>query len=467
MARLIYWTALTLAVFLGCSALVFCAGASEPPGRAVRWNPISGTSEVKSEGAGDPESSDGATLLIDSIGVTVEQPGGVITALDPSIYRGQELELSANIETIEGSGSAAVWVRADSKSGQRAFATSARSRVSEEAPQSRSIRLFVPTDSSNLVLGAIAQGEAKVRISRFRVSVVTATQPEVSAYDVLEAAFSFVEERALKASVINLAAHRELALKQALHSAPPSAAYSMIADLLAALGDKHSFALTPSEATLFRNTGRSTSSVEFKLIGSVGYISVPGFKGTGTEASNRFKNAICSALRVLAPDASTGWVVDLRQNTGGNMRPMLGGLIPLLGEGNYGSFRDRDGHDRHWATLVQKDCSVPIDSRARIAVLVGARTASSGEAVAVAFSGRPNSRSFGVATAGLSTSNLTLDLPDGGALLLTNAIDVDRTGKEFPNGLTPDVMIENDGTEDDTLTAALWWLENPSALARP
>ena len=95
----------------------------------------------------------------------------------------------------------------------------------------------------------------------------------------------------------------------------------------------------------------------------------------------------------------------------------------------------------------------------RSRVLVDSR--SSGEAVAVAFSSRPNTRSFGLSTAGLSTSNGSLNLPDGGALFLTNAVDVDRAGKAFPAGVTPDVTFEQKGQDDEALSAALAWLSTP------
>jgi C-terminal processing protease CtpA/Prc len=140
---------------------------------------------------------------------------------------------------------------------------------------------------------------------------------------------------------------------------------------------------------------------------------------------------------------------------------MLSGLKPLLGAGNFGSFRDRQGRDSPWDPSKLDGCSAPIPHDVRVAVLIGPKTASSGEAVVVAFSGMPNARSFGGETSGLSTSNRTFRLPDGGALFLTNAIDVDRTGKEFPQGITPDVVVEQEGTDDDTLAAAQAWLEAP------
>lgn len=62
-------------------------------------------------------------------------------------------------------------------------------------------------------------------------------------------------------------------------------------------------------------------------------------------------------------------------------------------------------------------------SSPRVAVL----TAISGEAVAIAFRGRADTRSFGTPTCGLSTSNHTDRLSDGGNLYLTASVMADRS----------------------------------------
>jgi hypothetical protein len=95
--------------------------------------------------------------------------------------------------------------------------------------------------------------------------------------------------------------------------------------------------------------------------------------------------------------------------------------------------------------------------------LTGPRTASSGEAVTIAFRGRPRTRSFGLPTAGLSTSNGTFPLPDGAALLLTTAIEADRTGRRYGDKIEPDQLVENDPTKGDpAIEAATQWLRASS-----
>jgi C-terminal processing protease CtpA/Prc len=90
--------------------------------------------------------------------------------------------------------------------------------------------------------------------------------------------------------------------------------------------------------------------------------------------------------------------------------------------------------------------------------------ARSGEAVAVAFHGRPRTRFFGQPTAGLADSNSTLRLPDGAIMNVMSAVDVDRNGQRFGEKVMPDETI--DGTTPGvTLGATLGTMNDPVVVA--
>jgi hypothetical protein len=94
-----------------------------------------------------------------------------------------------------------------------------------------------------------------------------------------------------------------------------------------------------------------------------------------------------------------------------------------------------------------------------VAVLIDAETVSSGEAVAVAFRGRPRTRSFGSSTAGASTSAGRFRLVDGAEIQLGVAYDVDRNRVVYRHGLKPDVHVDLFGSSGDPqLRAAADWL---------
>jgi carboxyl-terminal processing protease len=180
-----------------------------------------------------------------------------------------------------------------------------------------------------------------------------------------------------------------------------------------------------------------------------------------------------------------GWIVDVRGNGGGNMWPMLAGIGAVLGEADLGKFVSADGGSEVWfykagqagsrgaggkeeiaAEIKQPPFALP--ELAWVALVFDRGTGSSGEAIAISFAGRARERSFGEHTAGFSTSNDRYALPDGAALFLCTGIEVDRTGKLYPEGLSPDVEVPAPATRpqeenDAALQAAMRWLAEASA----
>ena len=179
-------------------------------------------------------------------------------------------------------------------------------------------------------------------------------------------------------------------------------------------------------------------------------------------------HGIVADLLAQKPD---GWIVDLRGNGGGNMWPMLGGIEAVLGDGDLGSFQAPGGGGSTWF-LKDRTASTrpgvqpavkPTADLPWVAVLFDRGTASSGEAVAISFAGRPHARSFGEHTAGFSTANQNHPLPDGAILLLCSSVEADRTGRRYPDGVDPDVVIpipESRPAEDAdaVIQAAQAWL---------
>jgi carboxyl-terminal processing protease len=174
-----------------------------------------------------------------------------------------------------------------------------------------------------------------------------------------------------------------------------------------------------------------------------------------------------------------GWIVDLRGNVGGNMWPMLAGIGPLLGESDHlGEFFTLDRHST-WkyrdgvAAEIEDGKESPYPTVAgapyklagtpTVAVLIDHRTGSSGEAIAIAFRGRPKTRFFGEHTEGVSTANDVVKLPDGASMWLTIGVDADRTGRQYLEGFDPDEEIHLGDRilpddQDPVLQGALRWL---------
>jgi carboxyl-terminal processing protease len=74
--------------------------------------------------------------------------------------------------------------------------------------------------------------------------------------------------------------------------------------------------------------------------------------------------------------------------------------------------------------------------------LTGMKTASAGEAIVVAFRGRPDTRSFGLYTAGVPTGNEGFTLSDGAVIALTVGVNADRTGQTYDDRIYPDEWVD-------------------------
>jgi carboxyl-terminal processing protease len=208
------------------------------------------------------------------------------------------------------------------------------------------------------------------------------------------------------------------------------------------------------------------------LEGSLGLVTVPPHGGRNRPA---YVDSLQTQLLELDSSGVCGWVVDLRENTGGNMWPMLAGIGPLLGAELVGSFTDspsamgwryRDGRSWFggssppaeplgWGNTPARQLT---HGDAPVALLIGRKTASSGEILMLAFVGRPDVRSFGESTAGFASSNTSVPLRDGATMLVTSSYPRDRLGRTYPLQLEPDEAVPASDEGDAVLRRAVVWL---------
>ncbi|MCQ3930772.1 MAG: hypothetical protein DPW16_09970 [Chloroflexi bacterium] len=207
---------------------------------------------------------------------------------------------------------------------------------------------------------------------------------------------------------------------------------------------------------------------------SVGYTA--WFELIGQNHYELFPNDAKHAIRNANEPPVCGWIVDLRQNSGGNSWPMLVGVGPILGEGEVGGFVDNKGNMTTWVYaegqallngIPIENTFYPLDPMPNlpVAVLTSSFTGSAGEMVLVAFVGRPNTRRFGEPSAGLTTGNNGIELSDGAFLNLAQVFMMDRNGNIYDGPIDPDELVAIDwanyGTESDpVIQAALTWLDS-------
>jgi len=287
----------------------------------------------------------------------------------------------------------------------------------------------------------------------------------------LDAMLSLMESNSINRKTIDWTAFRSRVRTEAGDARTIPELYGAIRVALGLLADNHSFYIA-ADGSSITNSQRACGariSGAVAVPATIGYVSVGGFSGTAAEAT-AFAGAIQAAIRQADRAGLSGWIVDLRGNTGGNMWPMVAGLGPVLGEGTAGFFIDPDGVGVPWGYRdgasfagggeLQRvsDPYRLIRTEPRVAVLTDGVVVSSGEATAIAFKKRPNTRSFGLATCGLSTANTTYRLSDGATLFLTTAVMADRERTRYGNPVPPD---ETHPDLTQALASAVAWLQAP------
>ena len=246
----------------------------------------------------------------------------------------------------------------------------------------------------------------------------------------------------------------DAAKAEALAASPATLeeAQEIVKTALKVAGGKHSFLQDASsvseEAASEDWPAPSVSAQDDGIV----IIKLPPFSGNSAEGV-KYAEAVLGAL----PDGLPGAVIDLRDDRGGNMYPMIAAIHRFLPDGEILRFRTRKR--TQWIMLANAMQIAGVKQQARIecpvAILTNEWTGSSGEAVLLCFRGLDGVRVFGVPTAGYASANQPFPLPDGSNLVLTTGCDVARTGEAFcDDPIVPDVTTET------PLEDALAWLRS-------
>jgi carboxyl-terminal processing protease len=210
----------------------------------------------------------------------------------------------------------------------------------------------------------------------------------------------------------------------------------------------------------------------------VGLIDLPGVKTLPTRNARRYAaRALAAVASLQARDHPCGWIVDVRNNTGGDMYPMLLSVGPILGNGRLIGFTGgkvsdsfvsySDGTLSGGGHIARAPVKVPnIAPAPAVAVLTNSMTFSSGEAVTIAFRGRLHTRSFGTSTGGATNSPQIYRLADGATVRVSVVWDIDRRGIVYRNPIKPEVAFPDSASPRSVEQAAEKWLLSTAACAR-
>lgn len=232
------------------------------------------------------------------------------------------------------------------------------------------------------------------------------------------------------------------------------------------LGDGHSY-FAPVAGDNIEENGAPPTLEDEMVPNDIGYLRVRYCMGNNDQ-KQIYVDDLLKFIRQRDKGNLKGWIVDLRGNFGGDMLPMLLGTGPILGDGILGYTAYPDGQMHSWNYNEGKfyyDDIEDSDIKAKeyyrlkmpnpfVAVLTDTLTASSGEALTVAFKGREKTKSFGHKTYGVSTSNQKFVLSDGSNMLITVAVFADRNKKRYGHSIEPDKVVAS----EKALHEAIKWL---------
>ncbi len=250
---------------------------------------------------------------------------------------------------------------------------------------------------------------------------------------------------------------RKTAIEKASECSSYEETYPIIQEALSVAGGKHSkiIAKNQSDEWIEEQT-MPVCSFEKGIL----YIKLPSYVMDSGE-SKEYTDAVINAIKENQ-ESVKGVVLDLRDNTGGDMGPMVAAVSPLLPDGVLMQF-DISGQKRD-VTLSEgtvagggsvTDVEAIDKLSVPVAILQNEMTASSGEATLICFKGLDNVRTFGTDTAGYCSSNTIRKMYDGAIIQLTVGSDVDRQGNMYcEDPIAPDVRT------DEPIEEAEKWLKS-------
>lgn len=290
-----------------------------------------------------------------------------------------------------------------------------------------------------------------------------AISPKASDY--ITETLDLLEQKSVNRNVIDWHQFKIDVFKKAQNAKDIKDTYPAISYAVSKLNDNHSY---------FRPITESESNAQMQPLpvlpdertpDDIGYIRIPFC--VGTEQEHRIYIAkIREKIKAQSKKKLKGWIVDLRGNFGGNMWPMLLAVEPLIGNGMLGYFIEANNSSQAWKLakgkayideqlIIQTNFLPEKDlSKQFVAVLTDSHTASSGEAMAIAFKGRENTKSFGLATFGVSTGCVSHKLSDGSVINLAETIFADRKKTKYGSRVIPDFEVH----ETQALKAGIEWI---------
>lgn len=219
--------------------------------------------------------------------------------------------------------------------------------------------------------------------------------------------------------------------------------YPLLKQALEIKGGKHSSLITPAEVRKEASQYKAPTS---RVKNDILYVHLPEFSGSSSQG----KRYASTLYHKLTSKTYKGIIIDLRNNLGGDIGPMLAGVSPVVPNGKL--FETVNSANRSTSVTFQgsvtNNMGTKIDlgkvkkiTEIPVAVILNRWTASSGELTALALETNPNVKTFGGNSAGYTSINDMYTMYNGAQVNITAEKVKKNNGRIlFNNKIKPDVQ---------------------------
>jgi len=385
--------------------------------------------------------------------------GRLAQTVDVAPLRGHRVRFSAAVRLVEGDRPPELSLLIMGPDGKPAFANYAKNApIAAQGWAVYAVEADVGAMATRLTVGLIlpAGGAADMDAATFTDLGPLDPSPAAQVRLYLDFALGLLQSQHINGATADWTALRAQAYADTASATTPEQTYPAIRSVIKALGERHTFLMTPTAQKVIAARRATAPPPTGEISGDIGVVRLRTLMLDPNDPKDDgalYQQAVEAIIRKGDAHNVCGWIIDLTGHSGGNMYPGIQGLGSLLGEGSPGAFVSRTGK-MSWSKVIKPSAVTVRRPDAPMAVILGPRTASAGEAIAIGLIGRPDTRTFGQPTAGLTTGNATYPLSDGARLVLTGSYEEDRLGRRYTGAITPDETVPLDQAE----IAAKAWL---------
>lgn len=300
----------------------------------------------------------------------------------------------------------------------------------------------------------------------------------LSSTDLAKSILDIIETHAWVRAEIDWSPLYSRAEEMTSHNEVDSLLRNYVLPALKSAGDNHSFMRDldglVNIATPTMN-GQEPNLPTGEIVEGFGYLHFPGHNSFDPDYAHAYSSIAALLRDEMADNGVNGWIIDLREMSGGSVSPVLTPLYPFLPDGRIAGFVDAYGNtmwiEKHGTTITPSAYQVNdvpwregLDSPdIPVAVLTGGFNGSAGEFVQIALMARTNLQTFGGQTAGLTIGNATFNLFNDSTFALATSAEIDAEGTIYESSIHPDALDSlglQTGTSSDSLQPVFDWLAN-------